>query len=269
MARTPLSELFNLHGSVALVTGGAMGIGQAIASRLAEAGAAVMLADLNDEAVRHAATDIVAQGGTAAAIRTDVRNPLDVDAAVRETVTTFGHLDILVNNAGVFPFAAALHITAAQWDHVLTTNLGGSFFCAQVAARQMIAQGRGGRIVNIASVASFRPSGNLAHYDASKAGLVMLTKSLALELGQHQITVNAISPGEIDTPGARAVGDTLNQEDGVAVADMASPQFLARIPLGRLGVPDDVATVALFLVSGAANYLTGSCLLVDGGFLLT
>ncbi len=265
----PLSQLLDLSGKVAIVTGGAMGIGRAIALRLAEAGAAVTIADLDEPAARETAERITARGGRAATVRMDISLVDDTRQMVRRTVESFGRLDILVNNAGIFPFAAARDVAERQWDHVLDVNLKGAFFAAQAAAEQMIAQGDGGRIVNVASVDALRPTGNLAPYSASKAGLVMLTKALALEFAPHGILVNAIAPGEILTPGAAKAGAALRQERGVAVPEMTSETFLARIPLGRLGQPDDVARVALFLVSGLADYITGAAVVVDGGFLLT
>jgi 2-deoxy-D-gluconate 3-dehydrogenase len=274
---TPLSQLLDLSGQVAIVTGGAMGIGRAITERLAEAEAAVMIADLDEAAARETAGHIAAGGGRADAVRVDVANVDAMREMVARTVETFGRLDILVNNAGIFPFAAARDVSEEQWDRVLDVNLKGAFFAAQAAAERMIAQGHGGRIVNIASVDALRPTGNLAPYDASKAALVMLTRALALEYAPHDILVNAILPGEVVTPGAVKAGESLKAADqkgepserGVAVAEMTSAAFLARIPLRRLGRPDDVARVALFLVSRLADYLTGSAVVVDGGYLLT
>lgn len=265
----PLSQLLDLSGKVAIVTGGAMGIGRAIALRLAEAGAAAMIADLDEPAARETAEQIIASGGRAATVRADVAVIGETREMVRRTVESFGRVDILVNNAGIFPFAAARDVSEQQWDRVLDVNLKGAFFAAQAAAEQMIAQGDGGRIVNVASVDALRPTGNLAPYSASKAGLVMLTKALALEFAPHGILVNAVVPGEIVTPGAIKAGAQLQQERGVAVPEMTSVAFLARIPLGRLGQPDDVARVVLFLVSGLADYITGAAVVVDGGFLLT
>jgi 2-deoxy-D-gluconate 3-dehydrogenase len=277
---TPLSQLLDLSGQVAIVTGGAVGIGRAIAQRLAEAGAAVIIADLDEAAARETAGNIAAGGGRADALRVDVASPDATREMVARTVETFGRLNILVNNAGIYPFAAARDVSEPHWDRVLDVNLKGAFFAAQAAAERMIAQGHGGRIVNIASVDALRPTGNLAPYDASKAGLVMLTRALALEYAPHGILVNAILPGEVVTPGAEKAGEALKAagqegqageepERGVGVAEMSSAAFLARIPLRRLGRPDDVACVALFLASGLADYLTGSAIVVDGGYLLT
>src|SRR5262249_31384676 len=167
---TPAAQRLDLTGKVALVTGGARGIGQAIAIRLAQMGAAVMLADRADGAAQEAARTTAGSGGRAAATRADVAQPDDAREMVWCTVETFGRIDILVNNAGIYPFAAALHATEEHWDRVLDVNLKGAFFAAQAAAQQMVAEGHGGRIVNIASVGALRPTGRLAPYGAPTAG---------------------------------------------------------------------------------------------------
>ncbi len=259
----PIARLFDLTGKAALVTGAAMGIGEAIASRLAEAGAAVMIADVNMEAAQATAARLAALGRKVSATRADVSQVTDARAMVAKTVETFGRLDILVNNAGVYPFSPALEMTEEQWDRVLDINLKGSFFVAQAAASHMVEAGRGGRIVNIASIDALHPTGFLTHYDSSKGGVVMMTKALAKELGPRGVTVNAIAPGGISTPGA-AAGGSADQ----ASAD-ATAAFMARIPLGRVGDPDDIARVALFLASDASAYMTGSLVVVDGGYLLS
>jgi 2-deoxy-D-gluconate 3-dehydrogenase len=258
-----IPQLFDLKGQTAIVTGGALGIGQAIAFRLAEAGAAVLIADINLEAAEASAQQVRERGGKATALRADASRVADAQAMAREAVRAFGRLDILINNAGIFPFAPALQVSEELWDRVLALDLKGAFFCAQAAAEQMLAAGHGGRIVNIASIDGLHPTGALAHYNAAKGGLIMLTKALALEWGPRGITVNAIAPGAIRTPGAAAA------QPAAGVADMAAASFLRRIPLGRIGEPDDIATVALFLVSRAAAYMTGSLLVVDGGYLLS
>ena len=262
------AQLLELPGQVAIVTGAGMGIGQAIAFRLAQAGAAIVIGDVNEEAASHTVALITERGGKAAAIRTDMSVVKDIAALVDETETRFGRLDILVNNAGVFPMTPALEIDEALWDRVLDINLKGAFFAAQMAARRMIAADQGGRIINIASIDALHPTGYLAHYDASKGGIVMLTKSLARELGPYHITVNAIAPGSISTPGA-AAAMTSSRAAAAAVQEVSADAFTARIPLGRMGEPDDIATAALFLASPAASYMTGSLLVVDGGYLLS
>lgn len=262
-ATPSIAQLFDLSGKVAIVTGGALGIGQAIARRLAEAGAAVVIADINLEAARATADEIAGRGAKAFALRADASRVEEAQATVRQTVEQFGRLDILVNDAGIFPFTPALELTEAQWDRVLSLNLKGAFFHAQAAAKQMIAQGSGGAIVNIASVDGLHPTGALAHYDASKAGLIMVTKSLAKELGPRGIRVNAIAPGGVQTPGVAAISAP---QPGAGSEQPTDP--MAAIPLGRIGQPDEIATVALFLASPAASYMTGSLVVADGGLLL-
>ncbi len=263
-----ISQLFDLTGRVAMVTGGALGIGQGISFRLAEAGAAVMVMDMNDEAAQKTVERIRERGGEAQAIHADAASATDAKQAVQATVSRLGGLDILVNNAGIFPFSPALESTEELWDRVLAINLKGAFFYCQAAARAMVEAGHGGKVVNIASIDGLHPSGNLAHYDASKGGLVMLTKSLALELSPHHINVNAIAPGAIQTPGAQALSSNRPETPRTAPDEMTRA-FLARIPLGRMGEPDDIAKATLFLVSPAADYVTGALLVVDGGYLLS
>jgi 2-dehydro-3-deoxy-D-gluconate 5-dehydrogenase len=264
-----IPQLFDLTGQVAIVTGAALGIGQAIAYRLAEAGAAVVIADINLEAAQATVERIASRGGKALAIRADAASVADAHAVAKAAVDTFDRLHILVNNAGIYPLAPALQVTEAQWDRVLDINLKGALFYAQAAAKQMIAVGHGGRIVNIASVDGLHPTGQLTHYDASKGGLIMLTKSLAQELGPHRIAVNAVAPGGINTPGtAVTYPAALQQPAPEAPEPVAGDDFLRRILMGRMGEPDEIATVVLFLLSRAASYMTGSLVVVDGGYLV-
>lgn len=267
------ARLLDLSGQVAVVTGAAMGIGQAIALRLAEAGAAVVIGDVSMEAAQQTVGLIAERGGKAMAAQADMSSVSDIAALFDDAEARFGRLDMLVNNAGVFPFGAALQLSEAQWDHVLDINLKGVFFAAQAAAKRMISAGHGGRIVNIASIDGLHTTGALAHYDASKGGVVMLTKSLALELSASQITVNAIAPGAIATPGGAAAGAAAAQAARPGAsrseATVDADAFTTRIPLGRMGQPDEIATVALFLLSPAASYMTGSLVVVDGGYLLS
>lgn len=266
-----MRDLLDLSGGVAIVTGGAMGIGQGIAFRLAEAGASVVIADRDVEAAQRTVELITERGGRATAMQVDVSVIDDAQAMVQQTIDAFGQVNILVNNAGIFPFAPALEVCEELWDRVLGVNLKGAFFCAQAAARQMVTASMGGRIINIASIDALHPTGALTHYDSSKGGLVMMTKSLAKEFGPYGITVNAIAPGSIATPGAAAA--TAAPSEGIAETSGGGEDlmaaFLARIPLGRVGQPDDIATAALFLASDAASYVTGSLLVVDGGYLLS
>jgi len=259
--------MFDLSGKSAIVTGGAMGIGKAIALRLGEAGAAVTIADVNLEAASTAVEEICRGGGKARAVRCDADNPEDADRTVAETVCEFGRLDILVNNAGVYPPSMLLDMRREVWDRVLNVNLRGVLTFSQAAARQMIAQGGGGRIINIASVEGLHPAPFLGHYDASKAGVIMLTKAMALEWAPHRILVNAIAPGGIETPGLDRLLANFASPDGNI--EPAKQYHISRTPLGRMGTPDEIARMALVLASAAADYMTGSLVVVDGGFLLS
>ncbi|MCI4328892.1 MAG: SDR family oxidoreductase [Thermoplasmata archaeon] len=226
-----------------------------------------MIADVNLDAARRVVAQIVATGGTADAVEADAGSPTDPDRAIAETVRRMGGVRILVNNAGVFPFSPADVTPVELWDRVLAINLRGAFLFARAAARSMRATGNGGAIVNIASIDSFHPSGNLAHYDASKGGLAMLTRSLAAEWGGLKIRVNAVAPGGINTPGAGAVSADVLRATGASV-DAFTRGFLQHIPLGRMGEPDDIARATLFLASRASDYVTGAVLVVDGGYLV-
>lgn len=271
MAAKTIHQLLDLSEKVALVTGGAVGIGRGIVERLAEAGAEVMLVDINPRSALATADDLKKRGLKVSSMHADISDIKEVTRVVQATVDALGGLDILVNNAGIFPFSPALETGEALWDKVLDINLKGSFFMAQAAARHMKASGTGGRIINIASIDAFHPSGSLAHYDASKGGMVMLTKSLAFELGRFGILVNGIAPGSIQTPGATEAITTMTKASGMTEEQMKNfnSSFNARIPLGRAGTPDDIASVALFLASPMANYITGETIIVDGGYLLS
>jgi 2-dehydro-3-deoxy-D-gluconate 5-dehydrogenase len=260
VAKPTLAELVDLSGKTAIVTGGAMGIGCGIVERLHEAGAAVLIADLDlDTGVTVADRLNAARPGSALTVQTDVSRRADVDAMVAAAVDRFGGLDILVNNAGIYPFAPFLEMDAELFDHVLRVNLLSVFLAMQAAARQMIAQGRGGKIINVSSIDAVHPSmAGLAHYDASKHGVWGLTKNVALELAEHGIAVNALAPGAIATPGVSSGG---------VDPDMLR-EIEQRIPMDRMGSPDDMGRVALFLASGLSSYLTGSQIVADGGMLL-
>jgi 2-dehydro-3-deoxy-D-gluconate 5-dehydrogenase len=266
--RQSIQELVDLRGKVALVTGAGMGIGKAVANRLAEAGAKVMISDINFPAAQEVVHELVQKGYQADALQIDTSSVQDANRMTQVTMDTFCELDILVNNAGVFPYSPMLRTTEHLWDRVLEVNLKGYFFTAQAAAQRMIATGKGGCIINVTSIEAFHPSGLLVHYDASKAGIVMLTKSMALELAQYNIRVNAVAPGSIQTPGAEAARETGNYEDNLSEEEI-NRAFIQRIPLGRQGDPDDIARVVLFLASDLSEYITGDTIVVDGGFLLS
>jgi 2-deoxy-D-gluconate 3-dehydrogenase len=263
-----IQELFDLTNKVAIVTGAAKGIGEAIAIRLAQAGASVLAADLDIDGSEQVASKIRTDGGSAQSAVADVGNVPSASRLIDVAVDVFGRVDILVNNAGIFPFSPMLQTSEQLWDKVMAINLKGAFFLTQAAAQRMIEANNGGKIVNIASIDAFHPTGNLVHYDASKGALVMATKSIALELGRYGINVNAVAPGSIRTPGAQTATQGMQMASGMTIEDMGRA-FAARIPLGRTGEPGDIANATLFLASSAADYITGEVLVVDGGYLLS
>ena len=267
IAAPSLEDLLNLTGRTAVVTGGAMGIGRGIVERLAEAGAAVVIADADLEAAETTAKELLEHNRDVLAMRADVGDEEDVRRLFADTIGWRGHLDILVNDAGIFPSTPVLDMPTDEFDRVLRVNLRGMFLCCREAARRMCAQDTGGRIINVTSVDALHPSAvGLAHYDASKHGAWGFTKNLALELAPHRIWVNAIAPGAIATPGVAH----MQQSGAAADIDPAAvlEAFLERVPMRRIGVPDDIARAALFLASDLASYVTGCQIVVDGGALL-
>ena len=267
LAARPIRDLLDLRGRGAVVTGGAAGIGFAIAQpprrgRRRGGHRRRQRRRRRDRPARLRALD-----RRAIAVAADVSSAADVQRLMA-AADDFGGVDILVNNAGIFPFRPVQQMAEAEWDRVLDVNLKGSFLCAQAATARMRARGRGGVILNITSIDSLHPSSvGLAHYDASKGGLQMFTKNLALELAPLGVRVLALAPGAITTEGARAQTQAL-QSTGIDLEQIMA-RFLAKIPLGRMGEPDDIGRVALFLVSDAAAYITGTTVVVDGGVLLS
>ena len=257
---------FDLSGKSAIVTGGAMGIGFGIVSRFVEAGASVLVGDLDSElaAVKCAG---LSGSGAADAMSIDVTDATAGERLVEECVSRFGSVDILVNNAGIYPSTPMLETTRDLWQRVIDINLTGLAFVSKAVGRRMVEQGSGGKIINIASIDALHPSQvGLAAYDSSKGGVLMFTRSFALEMGQHGINVNAIAPGGISTEGTAAPleGSGMTEEQMQAMIE----QFIAGIPIGRMGEPDDIAKVAVFLASSASDYMTGELVVVDGGALV-
>lgn len=261
MSETPLATLFDLSEKTALVTGGAMGIGLGIVSRLAEAGANVVIADMNEQVGRVVAVELEKKNRKVAFIKTDVSNEVDVLAAINFAITTYGTINILVNNAGIYPQIPVREMKLETFEKILAVNLKSAFLLTKGVAEIMIKQGKGGTIINITSIDALHPSSvGLAVYDASKHGLWGFTKNTALEFAPHNIRVNAIAPGGISTPGAGA---------GQAGIEEIMKAFIAKIPMKRIGQPDDIGKVALFLASDLSSYMTGSQVVVDGGVLLS
>ena len=256
---TSLVDLLRLDGRVAVITGGARGIGAASASRLVEAGARVVVGDVNRQAAQAVAAEL---GETALAVHVDVTDEGSVRALAETAVATWGRLDVWVSCAGIYPPAPLLSLSVEEWERMLAVNLRGAFLGARESARAMIALDRGGVIVTIASTAAYRADGpGVAHYVASKFGVRGLTQSLAVELGAHGIRALAIAPTVTLTPGLE------EQRGALEAAGFALDELGPSLPLGRVAVPDDVARVVVFCASDLSLLMTGSTLLVDAGEL--
>ncbi len=249
-----------LEERVAIVTGAGRGIGRAIALAMAGEGARVVVSDVNEEDCKRVVGEIEEGNGKGLALRCDVSSKTDVDNMLQRTIAEFGRLDILVNNAGILNFKPFMELTEQDWDKTLGVNLKGQFLCAQAAAREM-ARNKWGRIVNIASI-SHGGCGiafpEIAHYTASKGGVVALTEALALELTPRGINCNAICPGAVDTDMTKGMKGTSQMD-----------QVLQRIPKGRMARPEEIADLAVFLASAESEYISGAAIVIDGGWLTT
>jgi 2-dehydro-3-deoxy-D-gluconate 5-dehydrogenase len=264
----PLRDLINLSGRKAVVTGAAMGIGFGIAARLAEAGAAVMIADIDADLALKSAKELATEGYKVFSAKCDVTCETDVKAVVEFAAHQLGGLDILVNNAGIYPRKPLLEMSREDFDKVIAVNITGAFLCTKYASLKMIAQKKGGSIINIASIEALHPaSTGMAAYDSSKGGVLMLTKSNARELGTYGIRVNAIAPGAILT---RGMTSQVGADPGQQKQQLQElKKFMSRMVLGRMGEADDIARVALFLASELSGYITGDLIVADGGYLIS
>ena len=247
-----------LENKIAIVTGGAQGIGRAIAQLFCEEGASVLIGDINVDEAKETANDITDKTGKKCiALKVDISRKEDIDRMVSLTIKEFSRIDILVNNAGIIVRASLLEHSEEDWDAVLDTNLKGYYLCSQAVGKGMVER-RKGSIINVASTAGFRvgPT-NSTIYSIAKAGVIMLARGLAWELGSHNVRVNTIAPGTVRVERGRSQWsdpERLKQEE-------------ARMPLGRLGEPGDIGSVAVFLASDASRHITGSTIVVDGGLL--
>ena len=244
-----------LQNKVALVTGGAQGIGKTISEELVRNGAHVVLGDVNLEGAQATAEAINNNGGSASAVKIDVSNPAEVKQVFDSILKDKKPIDIMINNAGITRDGLMIRMKEADWDRVLNTNLKGTFLCSQQAAKQMIKQ-KSGAIVNIASIVGVMGNFGQANYSASKAGVIGLTKTLAREVGSRGIRVNAVAPGFIDTEMTRILDESVRQK------------LIEQIPMAKLGLAEDVARCVAFLVSDRSSYITGQVINVNGGMLM-
>ena len=244
-----------LQNKVALVTGGAQGIGRTISEELVRNGAHVVLGDVNLEGAEATAEAINNSGGSASAVKIDVSNPAEVKQVFDSILKDKKPVDILVNNAGITRDGLMIRMKESDWDLVLDINLKGSFLCGQQAAKQMMKQ-KSGAIVNIASIVGVMGNFGQANYSASKAGVIGLTKTMAREVASRGIRVNAVAPGFIDTEMTRVLDDSVRQA------------LIEQVPLAKLGLPEDVASCVAFLVSDKSSYITGQVINVNGGMLM-
>lgn len=243
-----------LQDKISLVTGAGQGIGKAIALTFADEGSCVVVNDIDLDKATAVAEQINASGEKALPLRADVSQSKEVSGMVAEVIRSFGRIDVLVNNAGIQTVSPFLDLSEEAWQRVIDVNLKGTFLCSQMVAREMV-KNRKGKIINISSIHQSIPRYNKAHYDASKAGIMILTKDMALELSTYRINVNCIAPGAIATPMNKDILDSPER-----MAEMNS-----KIPWGRMGTPEEVAQVALFLASDETDYITGATIHIDGG----
>lgn len=245
-----------LDGKVAIVTGASRGIGRSVAIELAKAGAKVVINYAGNTAAAESVKETIeAEGGQAIVCQADVADANSVDDMVKQTVESFGRIDILINNAGITRDGLLMRMKESDWDAVMNTNLKGVFNCTKAVSRIMMKQ-KSGNIVNMTSVVGLMGNAGQSNYSAAKAGVIGFTKSMAKELAPRGITVNAIAPGFITTDMTAVLSDQVKND----LAD--------KIPLGRLGEPEDISKAVLFLVSGSANYITGQTINIDGGMVM-
>lgn len=256
-----------LDGKIALVTGAARGIGRAIAEEFGRCGADVVVADVREEQLSETAAAIRHLGRRVVALPVDVTRKRAVEEMVRRAVEELGRIDVCVNNAGIIKVQRFLDVEEADWDEIMEVNAKGVFLCAQAVARQMVRQGSG-RIINMASVAARLGLPDMAAYAASKAAVMSLTRSMSLALASDGITVNALAPGIVDTDMWTLIDGQRAEQRGIAPGE-PKRERIAAVPLGRAAQPSDVATVAAFLASDAAGYVTGQTINVDGGTVLS
>lgn len=253
MVEFKMADLFDLTGKVAVVTGASRGLGKAMALGLAKAGSNVVATDILD--ISETVDEIKKLQGEAVGIKADISKKVDVEAMVQQTIERFGGVDILVNNAGILRMAPAETMKEEDWDKVIAVNLKGQFLCAREVGRQMIKQ-KSGKIINMASVAGKFAFNQSTAYNASKAGVILMTKTLAVEWGKYNIRVNAICPGAFAT----AMTEDFLRDEGFL------EMIKTRVPLARYGEPEELTGTVIYLASKASDYMTGHALVIDGGW---
>lgn len=258
----------SVQGKVVIVTGSGRGIGAGIASDLASKGAKLVLADVNVAAAEAVASAIRTEGGEAHAVSADVADRMSVKALIAETVSRFGRLDVMFNNAGISQTCPFLDVTEEDFNRIMRINGLGVLIGTQEAARQMIAQGGGGKIVNTASIAGKQGYPLFAHYCASKFAVIAITQAAARALAEHKITVNCFGPGVVATELWQQLDREFMEHGLTAKAEQAINEFAQSILLGRVSVPKDITGVTTFLASPASDYITGQTVMVDGGMVL-
>jgi len=248
-------DLFSVSGKVVVITGGSMGLGRAMAVGFGKSGARVVVASRTKRLIEETAHEIIKNGGSASAVQVDVKNSEDIEKMLTAAADLYGGVDILVNNAGIAPMNKTIDTTEEEWDNVIDTNLKSVFLASKLAARRMIRQ-RHGKIINIASVLGKMATNVAVHYCSSKAGVIQMTRAQALEWARFNINVNCIAPGYFET------NMTKEQQSN----DSHMSFLLSKIPYKRLGKPEEIVGTAIFLASGAASYITGATIFVDGGY---
>lgn len=262
---TTIKELMDLGGKVAVVTGGAKGIGAAIALRLAEAGADIVIADMDDKAGGETVERIQDADRKAVFVRTDVSEDESIKALFERVKKDFGRVDILVNNAGIYPTKPVTEVDVGYFEEVVHTNVLSTVMCTRYVSEMMRDGGKGGRIINVASVNGISAGPKeLSVYTASKHAVWGFTRASALELAEHKIWVNAVAPGYVETPGTK---EDIKEDPAEGIEERE--QYMEEAVMKRTGKPDDIGKAALFLCSGLADYMTGSLVVVDGGLLLS
>ncbi len=254
-----MCNLINLENKLAVVTGAGRGMGRTHALLLAEAGAKIVVSDISLENSEKVVEEIKEKGGDALAVKCDISKKEEVDEMINKTVDAFGKVDILVNNAGIADFKDFLEMTEEDWDRTIDINLKGYFLCSQAAAKEMAKQ-KSGSIINIGSIAMGQLGvgfPNLVHYVSSKGGIAGMTEALAVDLAVYNIRVNAIAPGLIETP----MADSVKSDEEVLKG------ILAKLPMKRMGRPEEISSAVVFLASDAASYMTGAIINIDGGWL--